>query len=62
MRLSIWYSTIKKFVIERRYKNKHFNEYSKYVVQEKCSLIEGLKLIYYEGLKSPSSNNDASSF
>ena len=51
-----------KFVIESYYKNKHFNKYYKYVGQEKCSLIEGLKLIYQEDLNSPSSNNnDASS-
>ncbi|KYN03211.1 General transcription factor II-I repeat domain-containing protein 2A, partial [Cyphomyrmex costatus] len=51
-------SVVKKFVIERHYKNKHFNEYFKYVGQEKCNIIEGLKLIYQEGLNSSSSNNN----
>jgi hypothetical protein len=39
---------IKKFVIERHYKNKHFNDYFKYADQEKINLIEGLKLVYQE--------------
>jgi len=38
-------SIVKKFVLQRHYKTKHFNEYSKYVDKEKSSLIEGLKLI-----------------
>ncbi|XP_067215683.1 protein FAM200A-like [Linepithema humile] len=36
----------------RHYKNKHSNEYSKYVDEEKSNLIEGLKLIYQEGRSS----------
>ena len=50
---------VKKFVIERHYKNKYLSDYSKYVRQEKSNLIEGLKLIYQEGLNS--NNNDATS-
>jgi len=41
-------SILKKFVIEKHYKGKHFKEYSKYVDQEKFNLIEGLKLVYGE--------------
>ncbi|XP_067203780.1 general transcription factor II-I repeat domain-containing protein 2B-like [Linepithema humile] len=43
---------VKKFVVYRHYKNKHSNEYSKYVDEEKSNLIEGLKLIYQEGRSS----------
>jgi len=53
---------VKKFVIDRHYKNKHADEYSKYVDQEKRNLIEGLKLIYQEGSNSSSfSDNDNTS-
>lgn len=52
---------VKKFVIDRHYKNIHSNE-SKYVDQEKCNLIERLKLIYQKGSNSSISNdNDATS-
>lgn len=47
-------SLIKKYILHRHYKNKHSNEYSKYVDEEKISLIEGLKLIYQEGRSSNS--------
>lgn len=36
---------IQKFIIQRHYKKKHFNSYSKYVGEEKYDLIEGLKLV-----------------
>jgi len=49
---------VKKFVIDRHYKNKHADEYSKYVDQEKRNLIEELKLIYQEGSNSSSFNDN----
>ncbi|XP_026827608.1 general transcription factor II-I repeat domain-containing protein 2A-like [Ooceraea biroi] len=52
-------SIVKKFVLERHFKIKHLNEYSKYVDQEKSNLIEGLKLVYQEGCSSNSHIDNA---
>ncbi|XP_072753119.1 SCAN domain-containing protein 3-like [Anoplolepis gracilipes] len=40
--------------------NEHFNEYSKYVDQEKINLIEGLKLVYQESYDPVFDINNAS--
>jgi len=54
-------SIVKKFILQRHYKTKHFNEYLKYVDEEKSSLIEGLKLVYQEGRSSNSHIDNATS-
>lgn len=51
-------SLVKKYILQRHYKVKHLNDYSKYVDQEKSNLIEGLKLIYQEGSSREGSNLD----
>lgn len=54
-------SLIKKHVLYRHYNNKHSEEYSKYVDEEKRNLIDGLKLVYQEGCSSSSVDNTTSS-
>lgn len=51
-------SLVKKYILQRHYKVKHLNDYSKYVDQEKSNLIKGLKLIYQEGSSREGSNLD----
>jgi len=54
-------SLIKKYILYRHYNNKHLNEYSKYVGQEKYNLIEGLKLVHQEGCSSISQVDNTTS-
>ncbi|KAL6421117.1 hypothetical protein ACFW04_014112 [Cataglyphis niger] len=57
-------SHVKKFLIERHYKNKNFNEYAKYNGKEKINLINSLKLVYEEGCNDNTNfeiNNNATS-
>lgn len=52
-------SIIKNQIVYRHYNKKHSNEYSKYVDEEKCNLIEELKLVYKEGCSSSSHIDNA---
>lgn len=45
-------------MIQRHYKNKHSREYAQYVGVERHNLIEGLKLVYYQGHDNVKSDVD----
>lgn len=49
----------KKYNLLRHYQNKHSDNYSKYMNEEKFNLIEGLKLVYQEGCSSNSHIDNA---
>jgi len=53
--------TVKKFVIERHFKNSHSERYSNYFNSEKLNIIEGLKLVHQEDLIASSNDDDSSS-
>lgn len=54
-------SFVRKYNCRRHYQEKHYNNYSKYVDEEKLNLIEGLKLIHQKGCSSISHINNATS-